>query len=38
MSSKHIFSKNESCDIDHLIVNVAVSCGIMSKPLCTFWA
>jgi len=29
---------NECCDIDKLIVNAAISRGITSKPLCTFWA
>jgi len=29
---------NECCDIDQLIVNAAISHGIMSKLLCTFWA
>jgi len=38
MSSKHIQSTNECWDIDQLIVNVATSHGITSKPLCTLWA
>jgi len=32
MSSKHIQSTNECCDI------AAISCGITFKPLCTLWA
>jgi len=33
MSSKHIQSTNECCDIDQFIVNAAISRGMMSKPL-----
>jgi len=38
MNSKHIQSMHECCDIDQLIVNAAISRGITSKLLCTFWA
>jgi len=38
MSSKHIQSTNECCDIDQLIVNAAISRGVTSKLLCTFLA
>jgi len=27
-----------AAEFDQLIVNAAISRGIMSKPLCTFWA
>jgi len=37
MTLKHIQSTNKCSDIDQLIVNATISCGIMSKPLCTFW-
>jgi len=29
---------NECCDIDWSIVSAAITRGIMSKPVCRFWA